>query len=75
MARSAAPHLNTPGVIARELKVPLHRVLYILRTRKHIAPRAIAGKLRLFDERAVALIRHELNAMDARRSDREGRAS
>lgn len=75
MAKSAAPHLNTPGVISRELKVPLHRVLYILRTRRHIQPRAFAGRVRLFDERAVALIRHELNAIDARQCDRDGRST
>jgi hypothetical protein len=54
-------------VLAADLNVPLHRVLYVLRTRKHIAPSARAGRLRLYDRTAVALIRHELNAIDARR--------
>jgi hypothetical protein len=54
-------------VIAAELGVPLHRVLHILATRRHIQPAARAGTLRLYDQRAVAMVRHELNAIDARR--------
>jgi len=59
--------LLTPGRIAKELAVPLHRVLHILRTREHIRPRARAGTIRLFRSEAVAQVRHELNAQDARR--------
>ncbi len=59
--------LRTPGVLAADLEVPLHRVLYILQTRDHIKPSARAGRLRLYDREVVALIRHELNAIDARR--------
>ncbi len=59
--------LRTPGVLAADLDVPLHRVVYILQTRDHIKPSARAGRLRLYDREAVALIRHELNAIDARR--------
>jgi hypothetical protein len=58
-------------VIAAELGQPLHRVLHILATRRHIRPAARAGTLRLYDRRAVAMIRHELNAIDARRCQRE----
>ena len=64
---TAPPRLITPGVIAGDLNVPLHRVLHILRTRQHIRPSARAGTLRLYDHQAVAMVRHELNAMDARR--------
>ena len=63
-----APKLITPGVIASELSQPLHRVLHVLATRGHIRPSARAGTLRLYDRRAVAMVRHELNAIDARRS-------
>lgn len=63
------PQLNTVGKIAAELRVPLHRVQYILRTRSHIRPTAKAGPLRLFDRQALAMIRHEINAQDARRDD------
>ncbi len=67
-----APRLITPGVIAGELRVPLHRVLHVLATRPHINPSARAGTLRLYDRKAVAMVRHELNAIDARRSCRKG---
>lgn len=61
------PILITPGVIARELNEPLHRVLNVLGTRRHIRPSARAGTLRLYDRQAVAMVRHEINAIDARR--------
>ncbi len=67
------PTLLTPGRIADSLGVPLHRVQHILATRPHIVPSARAGNLRLFDRKAVAKIRHELNAIDARRSRRGGK--
>ena len=59
------PRLRTPGVIAAELGEPLHRVQYVLRTRHHISPAATAGRLRLFDSQAVAMIRLALYAIDA----------
>lgn len=62
------PKLITPGVIAAELGLSLHRVLYVLRTRPHIRPAARAGALRLYDRRAVAMVRHEINSIDARRN-------
>jgi hypothetical protein len=64
------PSLITPGVIARELNEPLHRILHVLASRPHIRPSARAGTLRLYDRKAVAMVRHELNAIDARRSAR-----
>jgi hypothetical protein len=64
---TTVPRLRTPGVIACELTAPLHRVLHVLATRPHIRPTARAGILRLYDSRAVAMVRHELNAIDARR--------
>lgn len=68
MRTPTVPTLRTPGRIADVLGVPLHRVHHVLRTRPHIQPVARAGTLRLFDRRAVAMIRHEINAIDARRS-------
>lgn len=65
---SNLPRLRTPGVIAQELGETLQRVQYVLRTRPHIKPAALAGRLRLYDRRAVAMVRHELTAMDARRA-------
>lgn len=66
-ATQRTPKLRTAGVIAAELREPLHRVLNVLRTRQHIRPAARAGTLRLYDREAVAQVRHELNGIDARR--------
>ncbi|MCZ6834245.1 MAG: hypothetical protein O7G85_00580 [Planctomycetota bacterium] len=71
MTEKPIARLRTPGVLATNLDVPLHRVLYILQTRDHINPSARAGRLRLYDREAIALIRHELNAIDARREGGE----
>jgi hypothetical protein len=54
--------------MAAELGVPVHRIVRILATRPHIRPTALAGNARLYDSNAVAQVRHELNAQDARRS-------
>jgi hypothetical protein len=63
----AEPRLRTVGVLAAEVGVPIHRVIHVLATRPHIRAAARAGTLRLYDETAVAMVRHELNAMDARK--------
>ena len=65
-----APRLVTVGVIAAELNVPVDRVCRVLRCRPHIRPKAYAGHWRLFDNAAIAQVRHELNAIEARRSAR-----
>ncbi len=62
------PRLATVGQIAALLDVPLHRVEYVVRSRPHITPRAIAGGARCFSNEAIAQIRHELNAIAARRN-------
>ena len=72
MQTDSLPSLRTPGVIAHELGEPLHRVLYVLRTRSFISPSARAGRLRLYNHHAVALIRSELNTMDARKEAAHG---
>ena len=69
MKRYTPPKLVTVGVIAAELGVSVDRVCRILRTRPHIRPRAYAGTFRLFDNATIAQIRHEINAMDARRDE------
>lgn len=63
------PRLATVGEIAEMLRVPVRRIEYVLRTRRHIRPRATAGGCRCFDDEAIAEIRHELNAIDARRGE------
>ncbi len=62
------PKLVTVGVIAAELGMPVERVCRVLRARPHITPSAYAGYVRLFDNAAIAQVRHELNAIDARRA-------
>jgi hypothetical protein len=71
MQSATAPRLLTAGVIAAELRVPLHRVLHVLATRQHIRPSARAGTLRLYSREVVAMVRHELNSIDARRCRKE----
>lgn len=64
------PKLDTPGVLAKRLKQPLHRVLYVLRTRKGIRPAARAGRLRLYDQAAIRALVAELAAIDRRQGRR-----
>ena len=71
MTARPIPRLITPGRIAAELNEPLHRVLHVLATRAHIQPAARAGTLRLYDRQAVAMVRHELHAIEARRGRKE----
>lgn len=67
MARTRqTPRLLTVGEIADRLDVPVHRVQYVLRTREDITPVAYAGRARLFDNDALARIRHERRAIEAR---------
>ena len=61
--------LATIGEIARLLNVPPQRIEYVLRSRPHIKPRAIAGIARCFNDEAIAQIRHELHAIEARRTN------
>jgi len=65
--------LNTIGRLAEKLHQPVSRIAYVIRTRPHIQHVAVAGRTRLFDEQAVAQVRHELNAIDARQAS-EGAA-
>lgn len=64
------PRLATIGALAQRFNVPLHRIEYIVRSRTYIKPQARAGGVRCFGDEAVAQIRHELRAMDARQADR-----
>lgn len=62
----------TAGKIAEAVDAPLHRVIRILATRRHIRPAARAGMLRLYEHQAIAQVRYELIAIDARRQSRKG---
>ena len=68
MKQNVVPSLLTAGRIAEAVGAPLHRVQHILATRDHIKPRARAGVLRLYAADSVAMVRHELHAIDARRA-------
>ena len=60
--------LITLGIIAIRCDARKHRVRRILETRPHIRAVARAGNTRLYDNEAVAQVRHELNTIDARRA-------
>lgn len=66
---TSPPTLITPGVIASELAQPMHRVLRVLATRPAIRPAALAGRVRLYDRRAIEQVRLELAAIDRHRGD------
>lgn len=66
---NAVPKLITPGVIAAELGEPIHRILYILRTRSEISPVARAGTLRLYDRKAVLAVEAALRAKAQQESE------
>jgi DNA-binding transcriptional MerR regulator len=68
----SVPRLATVGEVAKLLRVPLHRIEYILRSRPHIKPKATAGGARCFGDDAIAQIRHELNSIDARQRGEGG---
>jgi hypothetical protein len=68
MTTERPPTLLTPGVMARELGEPLHRINNVLATRSHIRPRARGGTLRLYDRGALAMVKSELARIDARRA-------
>jgi len=63
-----APQLITVGVIAEAVGTTSERVRRLLRSRLYIRPAAYAGHVRLFTSDAIAHVRRELNAIDARRA-------
>jgi hypothetical protein len=58
----------TLGEIARRLKQPIHRVEYVIRSRR-IQPAGVAGNARIFSEPDVQRIANELKRIDR---DRRG---
>lgn len=66
------PRLITVGVIAEACGTTPERARHILRTRPHIRPVARAGFTRLYLPEIIALVRHELSAIDARRAAKNG---
>lgn len=64
------PYL-TVGEVAAELGQPLHRVLYIIDSRR-IEPAARIGRIRAFTHEQVEVIKRELAGIDLRVGLREG---
>jgi len=60
----------TVSSIAEALGVAARRVDYVTRTRPHIRPAGWAGNARLYSAESMAMIRHELNGIDARKGGR-----
>jgi hypothetical protein len=56
----------TVGEIARRLGESLHRIEYVIRSRR-IQPASRAGQVRIFPETAVAYIADELLLIDAKK--------
>lgn len=61
-----ADRLYTVGQIAQEHGVPVTRVVYVVCSRS-VRSVGKAGKIRLLDDRAVAVIRRELDRIAAKR--------
>jgi hypothetical protein len=68
--------LLTPGVIARHLRVPVHRVEYVIRSRQ-MKPHARAGILRIFTPDDMGVIASALGASpsDVQGHSQEGHKS
>jgi hypothetical protein len=58
----------TVGEISDRLNEPVHRVEYVIRSRR-IAPRSIAGNCRVFDDDAVEQISAVLQIIDAKKKE------
>ena len=65
------PQLLTIGRIAAEEGQPLQRIKYVLSSRPHILPIALAGNTRLYNSQSVEQIRAALAEIDSRRAKRE----
>jgi len=60
---SHVPPFPTVGEIARRLSVPVHRIVYVLRSRD-IPPAGRAGNARVFRDTDVAVIEAEIRRID-----------
>jgi hypothetical protein len=72
MQTEPPPALATLGTVSEQLGQPIHRIAYILRTRKHIQPTATAGRLRLFSQGTIELIKAELETIDSKGAPSNG---
>ncbi|MDB5344293.1 MAG: hypothetical protein JWP89_2670 [Schlesneria sp.] len=68
---SQIPHLLTIGRIAAEEGETVRRIQYVLTSRPHIKPIALAGNTRLYNSQSVEQIRAALAEINSRRVNRE----
>ena len=64
----STPTALTVGEIAKQLSVPLHRVLYVVRSRD-IRPTARAGNARVFSESDLQYIGSEIRRIDREKGE------
>jgi hypothetical protein len=64
---TAPVRLVTAADIARRLGQPVRRVRWVLATRLHLRPTAMAGPVRVYPVATVALVQDELDRIDDRR--------
>ena len=57
-------HMPTVGEIAKRLGVGLHRIQYVVRSRR-IRPAGLAGNARVFSNEDVSVIANELRRIDS----------
>ena len=67
---SQPPLLLTVGEIARRLQTEVHRVEYIIRSRK-VQPIGWAGHARVFSDASYTYIENELRRMEADRINQQ----
>lgn len=66
--RKPPARLLTTTRVAERLGVPVHRVEYVLRTRRYLTPCALAGNVRLFDNETLLFIQFELELIADRKA-------
>lgn len=65
------PVLVTSGEIARELGVKAHKVVWILQSRPHIRPAAMAGGAFIYRLSAIKQVELELRGIEEAKSGRK----
>jgi len=68
MPRHKLIRLLTLSVLAEELDQPIHRIRYLLASRRHILAVATAGNTRLYPSVVLRQLRAEIVAIDSRKN-------
>ena len=72
MPSNLAPSAPTVGEISRQTGAAVHRVEYVIRSRK-VKAVSRAGNVRVFSDSDVAFIASEIRRLDAERGGVDGR--